>query len=75
MPALIKIYLFVSSVFAGLLRFVILLRLWIGKEDPVRFREKFGEYKKIKPDTNLIWFHGASVGETLSILVLIKAIS
>ena len=75
MPALIKIYLFVTSIFGGLLRFIILFRLWIGKEDPLRFKEKFGEYKKIKPDKKLIWFHGASVGETLSILVLIKAIS
>ena len=51
-----------------------LLRLWRGKEDNQRYTERLGKYKKTRPKSELIWFHGASVGETLSIIALIRAI-
>lgn len=42
-----------------------------GKEDIKRFNERIGRPKIKRPEGKLIWFHGASVGESLSMLPLI----
>jgi len=46
-------------------------RLKAGKEDPHRFNERLGRAALARPDGPLIWLHGASVGEAMSLLTLI----
>ena len=43
-----------------------------GKEDVKRFNERIGKPSMKRPEGKLIWFHGASVGESLSMLPLIN---
>lgn len=45
-----------------------------GKEDPVRIGERFGCATLPRPEGDLIWLHGVSVGESQSLLPLVAAL-
>ena len=51
---------------------IIIYRILKNKEDKKRFKEKFSLPSIKRTSGNLIWFHGASVGEIMSIVPLIK---
>ncbi len=71
---LYSIYRAASSALSPLLRPYLKRRATKGKEDPARLDERFGHADRPRPDGQLIWLHGASVGETLSALPLLRAL-
>ena len=51
---------------------IIIFRIIKKKEDKKRFKEKLGFFSKKRNKGNLIWFHGASVGELQSIVPILE---
>lgn len=49
-------------------------RLKRGKEDPDRLNERLGKASKPRSNGTIVWFHGASVGEAVSLLPLLHRI-
>ena len=63
---------FAATPFAGAL---LTLRLNRGKEDPDRLGERKGIAERSRPPGPLVWLHGASVGETLSLTPLVERLT
>ena len=68
------IYRFLINFIFILSPLIISLRLIKKKEDIKRFKEKFCFFTKKRVKGNLIWFHGASVGEIKSIVPVLEKI-
>ncbi len=51
---------------------IIFFRVFKKKEDPIRYREKLGYINKKRNKGKLVWFHGSSVGEVLSIISIVE---
>ena len=66
------IYQIIISLLIIISPFVIIFRIFKKKEDKKRFIEKFSISTVKRRKGKIIWFHGASVGEVLSIIPIIK---
>jgi 3-deoxy-D-manno-octulosonic-acid transferase len=69
---LVIVYRLLINLIILLSPIIIIFRLIQRKEDLFRFKEKFCFFSEKKRNGNLIWFHGASVGEIKSIVPLIE---
>ena len=67
-----RVYLFLSFLLDPMYLIYQYISVLRGKESSARFWERWVDKKIKRPSGKLIWFHSASVGETLSVIPLIK---
>ena len=68
------VYLLLSDTLSGVANRKLKARLKAGKEDLSRINERRGQSPNIRPEGEVIWFHAASVGESIALLGLIENI-
>lgn len=74
-PVLLSLYRAAAQGVSPLFHVLFGLRSRSSKEIPARKGERFGRSDLARPAGSLIWIHAASVGETMSVLPLIDALT
>lgn len=71
-PVTLRLYAGATALLAPATAVLNRRRLERGKEDPARIQERRGQASAERPPGRLVWLHGASVGEFLSIVPLVE---
>lgn len=69
-----RLYKIFTTLASPLIKAYLYYRKFKGKEDKFRFNERFGKATIPRPEGDVIWFHGASVGEAISMLTMIDKV-
>ncbi|HZB92546.1 MAG TPA: 3-deoxy-D-manno-octulosonic acid transferase, partial [Stellaceae bacterium] len=75
MTSALALYRAATTLAGPAVRLYLLGRLARGKEDGARLGERFGRASRKRPDGPLVWVHAASIGEAVSMLALIDAVT
>ena len=73
-PLSLKLYASALGLLEPLARPLLERRVKAGKEDPARLGERLGRTTVARPQGPLVWLHGVSVGESMSLLPLVGAL-
>jgi len=75
LPHLIKAYRAATALFEPVALGLLLWRRRQGREERTRLGERQGWPSRARPEGHLAWVHGASIGETLSVLPLVEGLT
>jgi 3-deoxy-D-manno-octulosonic-acid transferase len=75
LPALITAYRAATAVLEPAFLGLLYWRRRQGREDRTRLGERQGWPSRARPEGHLVWVHGASIGETLSLIPLVERLT